>query len=187
MELHRKALEREVRRERQGRKEREGEIKLARAFVKGHKSQTEERKDYKAILKTWIDKIRDGYKGSLIRRTIKSVDWLKRPISGLERYREYPLLLELTPEEHRAQNDLAEEIENEGVTTKNLQVSSILLGFLACVHGAGVADVRRGRPHHEYALPLSGVVCTWRAYCHFAFTGCEWARGVDEPIHIPRK
>ena len=124
MEEHRRAMDRAIRRERQRRKEGEGEIKLARALVKGKKTSKDEREEYNAVVSDWVADIRSAFEGAVVRRTVNSLDWLQRPISGLAPYHEHPLLLELTAQEHDELNSLAEEITNEGVgaSAKNLQV-----------------------------------------------------------------
>lgn len=129
MEEHRRAMDRAVRRERQRRKEGEGEIKLARALVKGKKTRKDEREEFNAVVSAWVADIRTGFEGAVVRRTVNSLDWLGRPISGLEPYHEHPLLLELSPTEHEVLNGLAEEITNEGVgaSAKNLQVRNPFL------------------------------------------------------------
>ena len=57
MEEHRKALARAVRRERQRRKEGEGEVKLARALVKGRMLRNAE-SEYNDVVKAWVTDIR---------------------------------------------------------------------------------------------------------------------------------
>ena len=89
MEEHRRAMDRAVRRERQRRKEGEGEIKLARALVKGKKTRNDEREEYNAVVSEWVADIRTGFEGAVVRRTVNSLDWLRRPISGLEPYHKH--------------------------------------------------------------------------------------------------
>lgn len=129
MEDHRRALDRAARNERQRRKEGQGEIKLARALVKGQKTRADERQEYNDVVQVWVRDIRKGFNNAILRRTLKSLDWTGKPISGLPDYHEHAILLELSQDEHDVQNDLAEEISNEAVASgsgKQLQVSVII-------------------------------------------------------------
>ena len=110
MEEHRRAMDRAVRRERQRRKEGEGEIKLARALINGKKTRNDEREEFNAVVSEWVADIRSGFEGAVVRRTVNSLDWQGRPISGLDPYHEHALLLELSASEHETLNALAEEI-----------------------------------------------------------------------------
>jgi hypothetical protein len=65
--------------------------------------------NYQAKVLEYIDTIRSHFEGFVIRRTIHSVDSQGQRISGLEPYREHPLILQL----YQHELDNLEEIANE--------------------------------------------------------------------------
>ena len=114
-----------MRRERDARKAGGGDVALARAVIKGDAVDGAEREIQEAIT-AWMVLIRKGYDGAVIRRTINSLDWRGAPISGLDKYVEHILVLQLSPEEQECQSVLAEAIEEEGAAMggKKLEVST---------------------------------------------------------------
>ncbi len=62
--------------------------------------------------------LRDTFQGYTIRRTIDSVDWQGKPISGLRKYFEKRLLLPVRPEETRELANTATDIMNEHETSR---------------------------------------------------------------------
>lgn len=111
----RRALAAAARRERASRKEGGGEVKLARAVVKGKMTQDVDSGKYRESLLQWMAAIREGFQGAVVRRTINSVDWRGNPISGLDKYREHILALKLSPREQECQEQLAIAIQSDGV------------------------------------------------------------------------
>ena len=101
MEDHRRDCERAKRRETQRRKEGQGEIELARSLIKGKTPRQGDIDDYKAAVVSWMQDLRGAYAGSIVRRTVNSVDKHGRPISGLDKYHEHPLILSLNEQECR--------------------------------------------------------------------------------------
>ena len=121
MREHKKALDRAVRRERQRRKDGEGDVKLARTVVQGKKTRDADDSEFNLAVSDWMQDLREIYAGAVIRRTVKSTDWQGKPISGLDPYFEHSLVLKLTDEEYEVLNTLADRVVDEG--GKNLSVS----------------------------------------------------------------
>lgn len=105
---------------------------IVRGVVKGKVNDAASgRRD--AVLK-WIAIIRERFHGYVIRRTVKSVDWRKKRISGLDPYIERDLGLELYPHEMKNLEGLAETIASDnagdGAMFGNAKVSCDRLGRL---------------------------------------------------------
>ena len=69
-------------------------------------------------MQKYVYYLRDVFQGYTIRRTIDSVDWEGKPISGLRKYFEKRLLLSVKPEEKRELANTASDIMNEHETSR---------------------------------------------------------------------
>ena len=126
MDDHRREVDRARRQERKKRSEGKGEIRLARAVATGKQTKDADEDRVKLALSNWINELRSIFEGSMIRRTVNSLDYRGQPISGLEKWTELPILIELSPEEMHVQELLAEGLVGEGAkaTVKAVQVST---------------------------------------------------------------
>lgn len=59
-----------------------------------------------------MEDIRKRFDGFVIRRTLHSVDWRKKPISGLTPYKEQVIMLTLAEEEYANLDNIADEAAN---------------------------------------------------------------------------
>ena len=62
----------------------------------------------KAVSALWINKIREKFRGAVIRRTVNSLDYTGKPISGLEPYKEHLSVINMYEHEYEALEALAE-------------------------------------------------------------------------------
>lgn len=87
----------------------------AREYLGGRdeSQQTDARQQFVAA--TWIKKIREKYRGSVIRRTVNSLDHDGIPISELEPYEQHRCVIELFKHEY-AELDLLAERATDGET-----------------------------------------------------------------------
>ena len=125
MDAHRREVDRARRDERKKRNEGKGEIRLARAVATGKQTKDADEDRVKIALSDWINELRAIFDGSMIRRTVNSLDYKGEPISGLPKWIELPILIELSDEEMAVQEQLAEGLVSEGAkaTVKAVQVS----------------------------------------------------------------
>ena len=123
----RRAFDRAMRRERDARKEGGGDVALARTIIKGGSVESADEHEIQEVITSWMALIRKGYDGAVVRRTVNSLDWRGAPISGLEKYHEHILVLNLRENEAECQGVLAEAIEAEGAAMggKKLEVRTI--------------------------------------------------------------
>lgn len=66
----------------------------------------------------YVEQFRDIYRGAIIHRTIKSLDWKGDPISGLPPLHEKVLALQPSPEEKKALLVMADQIVHDEKVTK---------------------------------------------------------------------
>ncbi|EMD31654.1 hypothetical protein CERSUDRAFT_127231 [Gelatoporia subvermispora B] len=84
---------------------------LIRSLVSGEGSAPAnllQNSSYRQVSTEWIERIRSKFSGSVIRRTVDSLDWAGRPISGLEPYTEHTLMLDLCEHERKNLEQLAD-------------------------------------------------------------------------------
>lgn len=126
MDGHRRALARGIRNDGKNRKTLEETAETANAIVHG-KAPEEMASEARDAASEWLEDIRTGYQGGIIRRTIHSLDWQRRPISGLDDYHEILLLLKMTPQERLCQELLTERLARDSgiIRGKKLEVSLV--------------------------------------------------------------
>ena len=66
----------------------------------------------------YVDKFRDGFAGYIVHRTIRSLDWEGKPISGLPPFHEQVLALQPSQPERKALKAMANEILRDDNATK---------------------------------------------------------------------
>lgn len=81
---------------------------------------------------TWMRKIREKYKGSVIRRTVNSLDYTNTPISRLDAYEQHRCVIALYEHEYEALEGLAAEVMDSEVFAKRFasEVRSPMFGEL---------------------------------------------------------
>jgi hypothetical protein len=89
--------------------------------------------NFKKMNAQWMKVIRAKYQGVVIRRTVNSLDYAGRPISGLEPYDEHICLLKLHRHEYDALERLAEKTLNDESFAQRF--SSEVSDGLTCVEG----------------------------------------------------
>lgn len=83
---------------------------------------------FRKVNAMWMKRVRAKYQGSVIRRTVNSLDYAGNPISGLEPYKEHICMLELHLHEYNALEILAQKaMDDESLARRFLsEVSDII-------------------------------------------------------------
>lgn len=83
---------------------------------------------YRQVNAVWMKVVRDKYKGSVIRRTVNSLDYVSNPISGLEPYKEHVCMLELFKHEYDALETLSLNALNDNKFARRVssEVSAVM-------------------------------------------------------------
>jgi hypothetical protein len=187
-------MERELRaatrRDRQARKE-EGNDS-AEKYIRGalHGDQDSELPSaYKDEMLEWIIKLKDGYAGSIIRRTVWSEDNEGNRISGLKPFIEHSLVLELYDEEVENLDEVAEEL----VTNEGASAAKFAAGRVRSIHDDDslvlLADCHA--PQHFYIKVRRALLhpsCNTNFEWHNPTTPEEWrlhpSRKLDALVEI---
>jgi hypothetical protein len=78
------------------------------SYMDGTKEYEQPEAHTQFVSASWIEKIREKYKGSVIRRTVNSLDNTGKAISGLDPYREHRCVVQMQDHEYKALEKLAE-------------------------------------------------------------------------------
>jgi len=112
-----KDLKAATRRDRKAREDDGKNEEMVRRMVQG-KGLGKAESEFQEEMLDWIDKIREGYGSSAIRRTVRSVDNTGARISGLPPFEEHPLVIDLYQNEMENLDAIAEELVTDSSIRK---------------------------------------------------------------------
>ncbi|GBE89337.1 hypothetical protein SCP_1503450 [Sparassis crispa] len=124
---------------------------------KGKAAATINESEEREKIVQWIEVIRHGFQGAVIRRTQASVDNEGQPISGLPPYIHLPLVVDLHQYELDNLDDIAKQMIEDGVVAKQAKYTSGKSFYL---------NIRRALTHpgcnHEFEYELPNTLEDWR-------------------------